>query len=123
MANAQLFHALGLHMHQPPDNLRLLMDRNSQEAEQIIRCYERVPRYARKFKEHARIHIAFSGILLEQLRAPKIVDSYRSIVDIPAMLDSYAKAGAIELMGMGYYHPLFPLIPPEDWDDHLVGKW
>ena len=78
-----------------------------------------MPRYARKFKEHARIHVGFSGILLEQLRDPKIVDSYRSIVDIPAMLDNYAKTDTIELMGMGYYHPLFPLIPPEDRDDHL----
>lgn len=119
MANAKLFHALGLHMHQPPDNLRLLMDCNPQEAEQIIRCYERVPRYARKFKEHGRLHVGFSGSLLEQLRDPKIVDSYRSMVDIPAMLDSYAKADTIELIGMGYYHPLFPLIPPEDWNDHL----
>jgi hypothetical protein len=106
-------------MHQPPDNLRLLMDRDPQEAEQIIRCYERVPRYARKFKEHARLHVGFSGSLLEQLRDPTIVDSYRSIIDIPAMLDSYARTDTIELIGMGYYHPLFPLIPSEDWDDHL----
>jgi hypothetical protein len=95
-------------MHQPPDILRLPMDRNPQGAEQIIRCYVRVPRHARKFKEHARIHVGFSGILLKQLRDPEIVDSYRSMLDIPAMLDSYAKADIIELMGMGYDHPLFP---------------
>lgn len=120
MAQTQVFHALGLHMHQPPGNLRLLIDRDPLEAEQIIRCYERVPRYAQRFRDHARIHVGFSGILLEQFRDPGIVDSYRAIVDIPAMLDNYAQAGNVELIGMGYYHPLFPLIPPEDWEDHLI---
>ena len=38
MARAQLFHALGLHMHQPPGNLRLLFEVNPWEAEQILRC-------------------------------------------------------------------------------------
>lgn len=119
MAQAQVLLALGLHMHQPPGNLRLLIDRDPLEAEKIIRCYERVPRYARRFKDQARIHVGFSGILLEQFRDSDIVDSYRAIVDIPAMLDSYKEAANVELIGMGYYHPLFPLIPREDWGDHL----
>jgi 4-alpha-glucanotransferase len=119
MAQAQVFYALGLHMHQPPGNLRELIDRDPLEAERIIRCYERVPRYAQRFKEHARIHVGFSGILLEQLRDADIVDSYRAVVDIPAMLDTYAQAENVELIGMGHYHPLFPLISPEDWEDHL----
>ena len=62
---ADVFHALGLHMHQPPGNLRLLIDSNEWEAEQIVRCYERVPRYAAMFADVARIHVGFSGILIE----------------------------------------------------------
>jgi alpha-amylase/alpha-mannosidase (GH57 family) len=116
-----ILHALGLHMHQPPGNLRLLIDSNEWEAQQIIRCYERVPRYARELRDVARIHVGFSGILLEQFRSPEIIDRYRQFVDIPAMLDSYKHAENIELIGMGYYHPIFPLIPREDWDDHLVS--
>jgi 4-alpha-glucanotransferase len=119
MAQAQVLYALGLHMHQPPGNLRLLLDTDPLAAEQIIRCYERVPRYALKFRDQARIHVGFSGILLEQLREREVVDSFRSMVDIPAMLDNYRNADNVELIGMGYYHPLFPLIPPEDWEDHL----
>ncbi len=115
------FHALGLHMHQPPGNLRLLIDSNEWEAQQIIRCYERVPRYARMYQDTARIHVGFSGILLEQFRSPEIIDRYRSFVDIPAMLDSYRQSPNIELIGMGYFHPIFPLIPREDWDDQLAS--
>jgi alpha-amylase/alpha-mannosidase (GH57 family) len=113
------YHALGLHMHQPPGNLRLLIESNEWEAQQIIRCYERVPRYARRFSDVAKIHVGFSGILLEQLRSPEIVDLYRRFVDIPAVLEAYRVAENIELVGMGYYHPIFPLIPQEDWADQL----
>lgn len=119
MAQVTVHHALGLHMHQPPGNLRLLIDCAPLSAEQIIRCYERVPRYVRRFPDHSRMHVGFSGTLLEQLREPDIVDRYRRIVDIPAILDSYAQTRNIEVIGMGYYHPPFPLIPPEDWEDHL----
>jgi alpha-amylase/alpha-mannosidase (GH57 family) len=113
------YHALGLHMHQPPGNLRLLIESNEWEAQQIIRCYERVPRYARKFSDTAKIHVGFSGILLEQFRSAEIVDRYRQFVDIPAMLEAYRASENIELVGMGYYHPIFPLIPREDWSDQL----
>ena len=116
----QIHHALGLHMHQPPGNLRLLIDTNPWEAEQIIRCYERVVRYAERYRDVARLHVGFSGVLLEQLLDPDIVDRYRHIVDIPAFLNAYGEAPNIELIGMGYYHPIFPLIPKPDWEDQLL---
>jgi len=114
-----IFHALGLHMHQPPGNLRLLIDANPWEAEQIIRCYERPLRYAAQYRDVARLHIGFSGVLLEQLMDPGVVDRYRHIVDIPEMLDRYARADNIELIGMGYHHPIFPIIPRADWPEQL----
>ena len=116
----QIFHALGLHMHQPPGNLRLLIDANPFEAEQIIRCYERPARYAATYADVGRLHIGFSGVLLEQLTDPDIVDRYRHLVDIPEMLAMYREASQIELIGMGHYHPIFPLIPRADWDEQLA---
>ncbi|HEX6792119.1 MAG TPA: glycoside hydrolase family 57 [Candidatus Krumholzibacteria bacterium] len=116
---SQVFHALGLHMHQPPGNLRLLIDSNEWEAMQIVRCYERVPRYAKRFADVARLHVGFSGILIEQMRDPDVIDRYRRVVDLPAVLESYREADNIEPIGMGYFHPLFPLIPRDDWDDQL----
>lgn len=120
MTQQQIFHALGLHMHQPPGNLKLLIEANEWEAEQIIRCYERAARYAHKHNDVGVLHVGFSGILLEQFRDPEMIDRYRRFVDIPAMLDSYSTADNVELIGMGYYHPIFPLIPIEDWEEHLT---
>jgi alpha-amylase/alpha-mannosidase (GH57 family) len=121
MIGARLHHALGLHMHQPPGNLKALMEFSPQEAEQIIRCYERPARYAQEYSDHGYLHLGFSGILLEQLLDTSVVDAYRHIVDIPAMLGRYREAENIELVGMGYYHPIFPLIPRADWEDQLIS--
>lgn len=119
MTGTDICHALGLHMHQPPGNLRLLIEANPWEAEEIIRCYDRVPRYALAYRDVARLHVGFSGVLLEQFLDPWIVDRYRHIVDIPQMLARYREADNIELIGMGYYHPIFPLIPRADWSEQL----
>ena len=120
MTGTNLYHALGLHMHQPPDNLRLLIEANPWSAEEIMRCYERAARYAQRFADVGHLHVGFSGILLEQLLDPGLVDRYRHIVDIPQMLDAYGRAETVELIGMGYYHPIFPLIPQADWEEQLV---
>lgn len=123
MLETNVFHALGLHMHQPPGNLELLIDADPWEAEQIIRCYERPARYAHRYGDVGHLHIGFSGILLEQLRDPVIVDRYRHLLDIPAMLDAYRETPNIELIGMGHFHPIFPLTPPRDWEDQLrIGR-
>lgn len=119
MSGAQLLHALGLHMHQPPGNLRLLHEANPWEAEQILRCYERAVRYAERYRDVARLHVSFSGILLEQLLDPEIVDRYRKCVDIPAMLERYRQAENIEFLGTAYYHPVIPLIPRADWSEQI----
>jgi hypothetical protein len=120
MTGSTIFHALGLHMHQPPGNLRLLIEANPAEAQLIIRCYERAVRYAERYPDTAHLHIGFSGVLLDQLLDPDIVDRYRHILDIPEMLDRYARASNIELIGMGHYHPIFPLIPQADWPEQLA---
>ncbi|MCV6637470.1 hypothetical protein [Candidatus Albibeggiatoa sp. nov. NOAA] len=115
----QIFHALALHLHQPPDNLQLLIDTNPKEAEQIIHCYDRITRFAHKYTNIAHFHIAFSGLLLQQLQQPNIIEQYKPYIDIPAMLESYRLAKNIELLGVGMYHPIFPLIAPEDWEIQL----
>ena len=121
MTLGRIYHALGLHMHQPPGNLATLAEANPHEAEEIIRCYERVPRFLKQYPDVGRIHVGFSGVLLEQMRDKRTVDAYRHWVDLPAALNNYAEADNIELIGMGYYHPLFPLIPTDDWLDQLIA--
>lgn len=113
-----IYYALGLHMHQPPGNLHLLADHNEWEAQQIIRCYDRAAQYALKYPEIS-FHVDFSGILLEQFNDPSIIEKYRKWIDLPQMLANYRKAKNIEIVGMGYFHPIFPLIPKEDWAEQL----
>lgn len=120
MTHTDIHHALGLHLHQPPGNLRLLSEADPGQAEEILRCYDRVPRYALRYRDVARLHVGFSGVLLEQLLDPEIVDRYRAVVDIPQMLQHYREADNIELLGMGYSHPIFPLIPRADWPEQLA---
>jgi 4-alpha-glucanotransferase len=118
-----VYHLLGLHMHQPPGNLELLINANEWEARQIMLCYERPLRYAWRYQDVARFCVGFSGILLEQFQDPNIVGRYSGIVDIPRMLEGFRNTPNIEFVGMGYYHPVFPLIPVEDWDEQIArGK-
>jgi alpha-amylase/alpha-mannosidase (GH57 family) len=120
MNGTNLHHALGLHMHQPPGNLKLLLESSPREAEQILRCYERPARYAQAYRDSAHLHMGFSGVLLDQLLDSEVVDAYRHIIDIPQMLGCYGEATNVELVGMGYYHPIFPLIPKADWEEQLM---
>jgi alpha-amylase/alpha-mannosidase (GH57 family) len=122
MAYGNIFHALGLHLYQPPGNLLTLLNNNEGEAQQVIRCYDRVTRYAHKHPDSAKLHLGFSGTLLEQLRNPEVVDRCRHFMDIPAMLESYRLAKNIEFLGSGYHHPIFPLIPTEDWQEQLTSE-
>jgi alpha-amylase/alpha-mannosidase (GH57 family) len=106
-------------MHQPPGNLRYLIDYDPWAAEQIVRCYERPVRYARRYADVAQFHIGFSGILLEQLRSQEIIDRYRHIIDLPQLFADYRDTPNIEPVGMGYFHPIFPFIPSPDWGDQI----
>lgn len=115
----EIRHLLGLHMHQPPGNLELLANANEWEARQIVLCYERPLKYARSYRDVARFCVGFSGILLEQFTDPKVISRYSGIVDLPKMLQAYGETPNIEIVGMGYYHPIFPLIPVEDWDEQI----
>lgn len=114
----EIYHALGLHLHQPPNNLLDVLHGAEFEAIGIIHSYDRIARYAHRFQE-AGIHVGMSGILLDQLTDPAVVEAYRPHLDIPGMLRSYREADNIELLGMGHFHPIFPLIPREDWQEQL----
>ncbi len=87
-------------MHQPPGNLDFLFEGNNWEAQQIICCYERAARYAHKYKDVAKFHVGFSGILLEQFKDKNIIEKYRQFVDIPAMIENYRRASNAQESGL-----------------------
>jgi peptidoglycan/xylan/chitin deacetylase (PgdA/CDA1 family) len=102
-----------------PGNLEFLLDNYEWEARQIILCYDRPPKYGWRCAEVAHFCVGFSGILLEQLQDLQLVKRFAGAVDIPRMLERYRLTPNIEIVGMGYCHPIFPLIPTDDWDEQI----
>lgn len=128
----EVYHALGLNMHQPLGNLLALHNSNERwEARQILWCYDRPVRMLEGYEDVARLHISFSGTLLKQLEDPAIRETFHDVIDIEDMLDSYRRSN-IEFVGSGLYHTVYPLVPSTDWDAqtswwiglgrHLLGR-
>ena len=129
---AEVFHALGLHMHQPLGNLVELHNSGERwEAKQILWCYDRVTRMLDQYWDVARLHLSFSGTLLKQLEDPGIRETFADVVDIADFMHRF-RCSNIEFVGSGLYHPVYPLTPPADWDAqtdwwqglgrHLLGR-
>ena len=127
-----VYHALGLHMHQPLGNLVSLHNSGeSWEAKQILWCYDRVTRMIEGYRDAARLHLSFSGTLLRQLEDPGVRQTFRDAVDIEDFL-ARCRHSDIEFLGSGLYHPVYPLTPAEDWEAqtswwiglgrHLLGR-
>ena len=129
---ADVYHALGLHMHQPLGNLvQLHNSGQSWEARQILWCYDRPTRMLEGCGDVARLHMSFSGTLLKQLEDPGVRQTFGDVVNIQDFLNRYRHSN-IEFIGSGLYHPVYPLIPAADWDSqtewwlglgrHLLGR-
>src|SRR5881392_2088010 len=87
---AEVYHALGLHLHQPPGNLVALHNSGeSWEAKQILWCYDRPTRMIEGYEDVARLHLSVSGTLLKQLEDPGVRQTFRDVVDIEAFMDRY----------------------------------
>ncbi len=129
---AEIYHALGLNMHQPPGNLLALHNSEERwEVRQILWCYDRPTRMLEGYEDVARLHMSFSGTLLKQLEDPAVRETFQDVVDIGDFLDRYKRSN-IEFTGTGLYHPVYPLTPQADWDAqtswwiglgrHLLGR-
>jgi len=127
----QVYHALGLHFHQPLGNLVALHNTERWEAKQILWCYDRPIRMLEGYADVARLHMSWSGTLLKQLEDPGVRETFGDVVNIAEFLDRYRRSN-IEFVGSGLYHPVYPLIPEADWDaqtawwlglgKHLLGR-
>ncbi len=129
---APIYHALGLHFHQPLTNLMDIYNSGENwEAKQILWCYDRTTRMLEGFEDVARLHLSFSGTLLKQLEDPAIRKAFKNVADIADLMERYRKS-TIEFLGSGLYHPVYPLIPESDWDaqtqwwlglgKHMLGR-
>jgi alpha-amylase/alpha-mannosidase (GH57 family) len=119
---ADVYHALGLNMHQPLGNLIALHNSDERwEARQILWCYDRPTRMLEGYEDVARLHVSFSGTLLKQFEDPAVRETFHDVVDVEDFLGRY-RASNIEFLGTGLYHPVYPLIPQADWDAQ-TGWW
>jgi 4-alpha-glucanotransferase len=110
-----IHHALVLNLHQPSGNLEYLLAHNNWEAKEILWAMDRIPRSLWGFEDTARIHLSLSGTLLETLSNPGFQSKVYGIVKCGDLLWYLQNTKLFEILGTGYYHPVFPLIPKEDW--------
>jgi hypothetical protein len=92
---AEIYHALGLHFHQPLGNLIALHNSpESWEARQILWCYDRPTRMIEGYEDIARLHLSFSGTLLKQLEDPGLRQTFQDIVNIEDFLNRSKSSAA-----------------------------
>lgn len=117
-----IHHALVLNLHQPPGNLEHLLSQQPWEAHEILYAYDRIPRSLWGYEDVARVHLSFSGTLLETLSSPQFQSQVYGIVDCGSLLWHFQNEKVIDILGTGYYHPVFPLIPEQDRPEHIL-RW
>lgn len=120
---ATIHHALVLNLHQPQGNLDEMLRDPLQEwqAKECLFAYDRIPRAVADWQDVARVHVSMSGTLLEALSNPEFQSRVYGTVKLGDMLWDYRNP-AISILGTGYYHPVFPLIPETDRIEH-VSRW
>lgn len=117
-----VFHALVLNLHQPSGNLEALLDSNEWEAKELLWALDRIPRSLWGYEDVARVHLALSGTLLETLSWPDFQQRVYGIVKCGDLLWQLQNSRTIQVLGGAYYHPVLPLIPAADWEEHLT-RW
>jgi len=117
-----IFHALILNLHQPSGNLEELLATQEWEARQILLALDRIPRSLWPYEDIARVHLSLSGTLLETLANQDFQRRTYGIVKCGDLLWHLQNEKIFRILGTAYYHPVLPLIPPDDWLDHLA-RW
>ncbi len=117
-----IHHALVLNLHQPAGNLDALLADEPWETRQILWAIDRIPRSLWGWEDVGRVHLSLSGTLLETLADPDFQARLYGDVDVGAMLWHLQNERIIRILGTGYYHPVLPLIPEADREEHL-GRW
>nr|WP_242467525.1 glycoside hydrolase family 57 [Thiocapsa imhoffii] len=111
-----------MNLHQPAGNLEELLDQGSWEAREILFALDRIPRSLWGHEDLARVHLALSGTLLETLSNADFQQRVYGTVDCGSLLWHFQNERLFEVLGSGYYHPVLPLIPEADREEHL-RRW
>ncbi|MEE9354648.1 MAG: glycoside hydrolase family 57 [Methylococcaceae bacterium] len=120
--NKIINHGLVLNLHQPAGNLDFLLEHQAWEAKEILYAIDRMPRTLLPYDDIARVHLSLSGTLLETLSDPDFQQRAYGIVDCGSLLWQLQNQNIFNILGTGYYHPVLPLIPRADREEHLI-RW
>ncbi|MEE8317817.1 MAG: alpha-amylase/4-alpha-glucanotransferase domain-containing protein, partial [Candidatus Omnitrophota bacterium] len=95
----RVYFAMGLHFHQPVGNFQKILERAYQD------CYSPFLEVLTGYPD-IKITFHFSGNLLDYFEKthPEFLDKVRDMVS----------CGQVEIMGGGYYEPIFQAIPKRD---------
>jgi alpha-amylase/alpha-mannosidase (GH57 family) len=118
----KVFHALTLNFHQPPGNLENLLEHDEWAAKELLWAIDRMPRALWDYEDVARVHLSLSGTLLETLSNPEFQARTYGVVKCGDLLWQLQNQKLFELLGTGFYHPVLPLIPGADREEHLL-RW
>ncbi|MGF1615778.1 MAG: glycoside hydrolase family 57 [Gammaproteobacteria bacterium] len=119
---AEIFHALALNLHQPEGNLEALWEQNQPEAIEILQALHRLTQALASYDDRARVHVSLSGTLLDTLASEDFQPLIAPHLDCHGFLRAIQNRRIFEILGTAYYHPVLPIIPASDWDDHLA-RW
>ncbi|MDY6991129.1 MAG: glycoside hydrolase family 57 [Pseudomonadota bacterium] len=118
-----IFHALVLNLHQPAGNLESLLTHQPWQTKEILYALDRIPRALwSPYDDLGRVHVSLSGTLLETLADPEFQRRVYGWVKCGDLLWYLQNSKIIEILGTGYYHPVLPLMPNADWEQHL-SRW
>jgi alpha-amylase/alpha-mannosidase (GH57 family) len=118
----KIHHALILNLHQPSGNMQTLLEHNPWETHEILYAIDRIPRSLWGYEDVARVHLSFSGTLLEALADPSFQSRIYGVVDCGSLLWHFQNEALFSILGTGYYHPVLPLIPHADREEQLQ-RW
>jgi len=118
----QVFHALTLNFHQPPGNLEHLLEHDEWAVKELLWAIDRMPRALWGYEDVARVHLSLSGTLLETLSNPTFQARVYGFVKCGDLLWQLQNQKIFEVLGTGFYHPVLPLIPEADREEHLL-RW
>lgn len=118
----KVFHALTLNFHQPSGNLEQLLATDEWAAKELLWAIDRMPRALWDYEDVARVHLNLSGTLLETLSNPGFQERVYGFVKCGELLWFLQNRRIFEVLGGAYYHPVLPLIPAADREEHLI-RW
>ena len=98
-----------LHFYQPPTQIHWVLDRICDESYRpLIKLFRDIPT--------AKATVNINAVLTEFLRDHGKKDIIQGLAEL-------AERGQIEFTGSGKYHPILPLIPPEERNRQVAQNW